>query len=215
MVTDNPLIAPPIAAALRANGAFEVLGYLSPLKASAARISEAGADVVVVDECEDREPTLRLIREISDGEASVCIVALVLRMDGDWLKPALEAGANGAICKAIQPTALATLLRETVGGHIVHSPHMLSMHEEVREAPFSEDSPLTAREREILRLVASGATNGEIAGVLWITQQTVKFHLSNIYRKLDVANRTEACHYAHVTGLAAAPAELPATASGS
>ena len=50
--------------------------------------------------------------------------------------------------------------------------------------------------------MASGATNSVIARQLWITQQTVKFHLSNIYRKLGVANRTEACHYAHVNGIA-------------
>ena len=63
-------------------------------------------------------------------------------------------------------------------------------------------SSLTGREFEILSLVASGATNGVIARQLWITQQTVEFHLSNIYRKLGVANRTEACHYAHVNGIA-------------
>ena len=49
--------------------------------------------------------------------------------------------------------------------------------------------------------MAAGATNGEIARQLWVTEQTVKFHLSNVYRKLDVANRTEASHYAHVNGL--------------
>jgi DNA-binding CsgD family transcriptional regulator len=68
----------------------------------------------------------------------------------------------------------------------------------------TEHFSLTDRELEILHLVASGATNAEIARQLWITQQTVKFHVSNVYRKLDVANRTEACHYAHVNGLVAA-----------
>ena len=58
--------------------------------------------------------------------------------------------------------------------------------------------------------MASGATNGEIARQLWITQQTVKFHVSNIYRKLDVSNRTEACHYAHVNGIAIGRPELSA-----
>ena len=61
--------------------------------------------------------------------------------------------------------------------------------------------PLTSRELEVLQLVAGGATNGEIAQKLWVTEQTVKFHLSNVYRKLEVGNRTEASHYAHVNGL--------------
>ena len=92
-------------------------------------------------------------------------------------------------------------MREAVNGHIVHSPASIRP---VNRAPVelaTEHSALTEREREILRLVASGATNREIASQLWITQQTVKFHVSNVYRKLDVANRTEACHYAHINGL--------------
>ena len=60
---------------------------------------------------------------------------------------------------------------------------------------------MTARELEILRLVAAGALERRIARELCVTEQTVKFHLSNVYRKLGVANRTEASHYAHVHGL--------------
>ena len=58
------------------------------------------------------------------------------------------------------------------------------------------DCPLTNRELEILRLAAQGLTNGRIARDLWVTEQTVKFHLSNVYRKLGVPNRTEASRYA-------------------
>ena len=68
--------------------------------------------------------------------------------------------------------------------------------------PVSSFLPnLTARELEILRWVAAGASNSAIARELFVTEQTVKFHLSNVYRKLGVANRTEASHYAHVHGL--------------
>ena len=69
---------------------------------------------------------------------------------------------------------------------------------------------LTPRELEILRLVAAGASNGRIARQLWVTEQTVKFHLSNVYRKLGVANRTEASHYAHVHELIESPRPLTA-----
>ena len=73
---------------------------------------------------------------------------------------------------------------------------------------------LTKREREILRLVAEGHSNSQLARMLWVTEQTVKFHLSNIYRKLDVANRTEASRWAQVHGLLdPAPAE-PLAAEG-
>ena len=66
---------------------------------------------------------------------------------------------------------------------------------------MSEDCPLTTRETEILALAAQGFTNGRIARELWITEQTVKFHLSNTYRKLGVTNRTEASRYAYVNNL--------------
>jgi DNA-binding NarL/FixJ family response regulator len=74
---------------------------------------------------------------------------------------------------------------------------------------------LTQRELEILRLAAGGASNSRIASELWIAEQTVKFHLSNTYRKLGVANRTEASHYAHLAGLLgpARPARLDARAA--
>ena len=64
------------------------------------------------------------------------------------------------------------------------------------------DAPaLTQRELEVLRLVAAGAPNSRIAAQLWITEQTVKFHLSKVYRKLGVSNRTAASHHAYVHGL--------------
>jgi DNA-binding CsgD family transcriptional regulator len=77
---------------------------------------------------------------------------------------------------------------------------------------------LTRRELEILRLVAEGHSNAQLARMLWVTEQTVKFHLSNIYRKLDVANRTEASRWAQRRGLLdtqPAPASALATALAS
>ena len=71
---------------------------------------------------------------------------------------------------------------------------------------------LTRRELEILRLVAEGHSNSQLAQLLWVTEQTVKFHLSNIYRKLDVSNRTEASRWAQLNGLLPSPARAGAEA---
>ena len=76
------------------------------------------------------------------------------------------------------------------------APAPLRRGRRLRDAPA-----LTQRELEILRLAAAGAPNSRIAARLWITEQTVKFHLSNVYRKLGVSNRTEASHHAYVHGL--------------
>jgi DNA-binding NarL/FixJ family response regulator len=113
-----------------------------------------------------------------------------------------DAGASAAVSKASHPASLATLIRETLEGRVLH------LYKAAGQAPGAaakppalEDSVLSGRELEVLRHVAAGSTNGEIARKLWVTEQTVKFHLSNIYRKLEVGNRTEASHYAHVNGL--------------
>ena len=76
------------------------------------------------------------------------------------------------------------------------------------------DPELTRREIEILQLVSEGHSNSQVGRMLWVTEQTVKFHLSNIYRKLNVANRTEASRWAQLHGLLsyepAPPATVPA-----
>lgn len=221
VVADNPLIVGAIRTGLRDSGAFQLLGYVDPRKTTAARITQAGAEVVLVDEGDDSQPAIALIQSLRELDEDIKVIVLTLRMDGEWLERAFAAGANGAMSKAIHPSALATLIRETVAGHIVHSPARLRAQSSTPVAAVAEHSSLTDRETEILRFVASGATNAEIARQLWITQQTVKFHVSNVYRKLDVANRTEACHYAHVNGLVAPrepltvvpPAPEPVTAA--
>jgi DNA-binding NarL/FixJ family response regulator len=222
VVADNPLIVGAIRTGLRDSGAFQLLGYVDPRKTTAARITQAGAEVVLVDEGEDSEPALALIQSLREQDEDIKVIVLTLRMEGEWLTRAFEAGANGAMSKAIHPAALATLIRETVAGHIVHSPARLRARNAAPVVAATEHSSLTDRESEILRFVASGATNAEIARQLWITKQTVKFHVSNVYRKLDVGNRTEACHYAHVNGLvspretlAPAAAQRPALAIAS
>jgi DNA-binding NarL/FixJ family response regulator len=116
-------------------------------------------------------------------------------MDDEALAEIFEAGADAVISKAVHPVSLATLLREISRDAVVHVPRRSPA-----QAPRA-DCPLTDRELEILRLVAQGYTNGRIARELWVTEQTVKFHLSNTYRKLGVANRTEASRYAHVNDL--------------
>ena len=75
----------------------------------------------------------------------------------------------------------------------------------------ADTAVLTRRELEILQLVAEGNSNAQVGRLLWVTEQTVKFHLSNIYRKLDVANRTEASRWAQVRNLLPQPGQPDAS----
>src|SRR5262249_33895674 len=142
-----------------------------------------------------------LIRDLRIEDARLSMIVLSAEMERDWLEHLFNSGATAAISKSTHPAALGTLLPETLHGHIFHnSPGNRSANIQAGWL-VTQDSPLTSREIEILQLVAAGATNGDVARNLWVTEQTVKFHLRNIYRKLEVTNRTEASHFAHVNGL--------------
>ena len=201
VVADNSLIAEAVRSGLRNDGVFELLGYVDTRRWSVQAIVEAGPDVVLMDDMNSSDEAIELIRDLHVADPELAIMVLTVQMSSAWLDRAFGAGARGAISKSIHPVALATLVRETLAGNVVHAPK--SMFSGIVPQPqlSGEHASLTERELEILRLVASGATNGEIARRLWVTEQTVKFHLSKIYRKLGVANRTGASHYAHTNGL--------------
>ena len=120
------------------------------------------------------------------------------------IEAAFDAGAAAYVVKTAHPADLVSAVRQAFD----HSLYFSSAPAPAR----SDDAGLTSWELEVLRLVAEGRSNAEVARSLWVTEQTVKFHLSNIYRKLGVANRTGASRWAHVHGLAA-PAEASARAA--
>lgn len=212
VVADNSLILGAIAIGLRESGEFKLVGYVDAHGASWPAIAELAPDVVLVDDMDHFEPILELISQIKAESPRVAVIVLTMAMDAGWLDAIFLAGASAAISKAAHPVALATLVRATISRHVVYR-YKHSARAPVRASGTAggDRSALTRRELEVLRLVAAGATNGEIARRLWVTEQTVKFHLSNVYRKLEVGNRTEASHYAHVNGLLARPRQLMVT----
>ncbi|MGO9761233.1 MAG: LuxR C-terminal-related transcriptional regulator [Solirubrobacteraceae bacterium] len=214
VVADNSLIVEAIAIGLRKSGEFNVHCHVDGRRASARAIIDMSPDVVLVDDMDKSRQGVDLIRQIKAEQERITVIVLTLAMDTEWLDDVFDAGATGAISKATDPLALTTLVRETINGHFVHMNQRFSRSRGTRINTVAlEGCSLTPRELEVLQLVASGSSNGEIAQALWVTEQTVKFHLSNVYRKLDVGNRTEASHYAHVNGLVGAPAQQPAEVS--
>jgi DNA-binding NarL/FixJ family response regulator len=164
---------------------------------------------VVVDHMSSSERSLARVREVRSAAPQAKIVLLAADMDAALLDKATAAGIDAAIAKTAQAASVGMLVREVAAGNVYHAFTASS----APSAQLSEAAgQLTARELEILQLVAAGLSNSRIARQLWVAEQTVKFHLSNIYRKLGLANRTEASHYAHMHGLlgtAAQPAPQP------
>jgi DNA-binding NarL/FixJ family response regulator len=203
IVSDDPLSASALRRALRATAAFDVIdGYAEGRGPCAAVAAAHRPDVVVVDQMESRPDTLARISEIRVSLPDAKIVLLPARMEPAWLTEAASAGADAAIAKTFRLEGLGALVREVAAGNVFHA--FDAPRAPLRAAAGSTLPTLPAltdRELEVLRLVAAGAPNSRIAAQLWITEQTVKFHLSKVYRKLGVSNRTEASHHAYVHGL--------------
>jgi DNA-binding NarL/FixJ family response regulator len=142
---------------------------------------------------------LTLLEEAQQIEG-VRSVVLSLHHEPRHIDAALGAGAVAYVIKTAHPDDLASAIRQAFD-HSIYLSNSSVLTRSSRET-VEEDGPgLTRRELEILRLVAEGHSNAQLARMLWVTEQTVKFHLSNVYRKLGVANRTEASRWAQLNGL--------------
>ena len=150
---------------------------------------------------------LDLMRSASGARPELKIVVLGESKEPSAIDDAFEAGAVAYVFKSAHPDDLAFAIRQAFEVSIFLSPTHLGLSpangDRVRQTGAENAPGLTKREVQILQLVSEGHSNGELARMLWVTEQTVKFHLSNIYRKLGVANRTEASRWAQVHGLLA------------
>ena len=145
---------------------------------------------------------LALIERSRAAVPSLRPIVLSMHQESQVIDAALVAGASAYVVKTAHPEDLASAVRQAFSHsvYLAGRPNLAPARvETVTEA--ADEPGLTRRELEILRLVAEGHSNAQLARMLWVTEQTVKFHLSNIYRKLDVANRTEASRWAQLHGL--------------
>ena len=168
--------------------------------------------IVEVDAIDGEIDGWHCLRRAREVHGTVKVIAVADQADHRSVDAAFASGAAAFCSKAANPDDFAAAVRQSFEHSIFlatarggsASPAMSA----APEMPMP-DHDLTKRELEILQLVAEGHSNSQLARMLWVTEQTVKFHLSNIYRKLDVANRTEASRWAQVNGL------LPATPAAS
>jgi DNA-binding NarL/FixJ family response regulator len=153
----------------------------------------------------ERLANLACIKRIRERFPEVRVTVVSASNDEHSVDAAFSAGVAAYVTKTAHPDDLATAIRQSF------DPSLYLATGKLGRGPSRHRSgaglrDLTPRELEILRLVAQGHSNGDLASMLWITQQTIKFHLSNIYRKLGVGNRTEAARWAQLHGLLDAPA---------
>lgn len=140
------------------------------------------------------------LRQAKERLPSLRIVVVGGARDAERIDSALRAGATAYVVVGASEDDFAMALRQSFDRSLYLEP----TYGALPSAPRTAGVKLTRRETEVLSRVAQGLSNGEIARELWLTEQTIKFHLSNIFKKLGVRNRTSASRWAHQHGLAPA-----------
>lgn len=189
---------------LAASSHIEVVGTACEPAVALQLISELVPALFITEiDAEEGEPAnLDVVREARRIAPDLRVIALSKQSDPNSINAAFLAGADLYALKKADPTDLAAGIRQAFDqSFFVASQWQAPVSVNVRPQPDSSLKTLTRREFEILQLVAEGHTNGVMASMLWVTEQTIKFHLSNVYRKLKVSNRTEASRWAQLNGL--------------
>lgn len=167
-------------------------------------LAEHAPDLVVIglDGYESDVDALAFLRSARQQYPDLRAIVLSAYRDPNRIEAALQAGAVAYVVKTVEPEDLAYAMRQafTHSVYVAATTPLATQHWPSASGNGAVDG-VTRREAEILRLVADGHSNAEVARMLWIAEQTVKFHLSNIYRKLGVSNRTEAARWAQLHGL--------------
>ncbi|MER5889759.1 response regulator transcription factor [Streptomyces sp. NPDC001941] len=198
VVDDHPVVRDGVRGMLESADGFTVLGEASNGVEAVARVAELDPDVVLMDLRMPGGGGVDAIKELTRrGARARVLVLTTYDTDSDTL-PAIEAGATGYLLKDAPREELFAAIRAAAEGRTVLSPAVASrLVMAVRTPATPADEPLSTREREVLVLVAKGTSNKEIARELFISEATVKTHLTHIYTKLGVKDRAAAVAVAY------------------
>ena len=189
---DHPLMVDAIKLVLAESTEFEIAGVATSAADVVTLAERVKPDLVLLDLDLPDGSGVEVLRGLQHLDKAPQVVMLSGHEESEVVDAAFRAGASAFISKRIDPWDLPAALRQTVDPTLFQPLHLNPV-----VGSTAADAKLTGREQEILDALADGLTNKEIAKRLWLTQRTVKFHLSSIYRKLGVSSRTEALAVTH------------------
>jgi len=201
---DHALFRRGLVMVLESEDGVEVVGEAEDGDEAIRKATELAPDVVLMDVRMPRVSGIEATRAIAEVVPTTKILMLTVSDEEEDLYDAIKAGANGYLLKEISIEEVATAIRTVVSGQSLISPSMASkllseftnLAKKADERQAAPMPRLTERELEVLKLVAQGMSNREIAGELFISENTVKNHVRNILEKLHLHSRMEAVVYA-------------------
>jgi DNA-binding NarL/FixJ family response regulator len=197
LADDHGLMLAGARLALEADHGFEIVGEAHHGSEVLPLVGRTSPDVVLLDLRMPGIDGLGCLQRLRARHPDVRVVMCSMSSDPDQIQAAFKHGACGYILKTINPIDLGSAIRQAVEGTAYHALGLPAMDDETA----ARAAGLTDREFEVVKALARGMSNKAIASELWVTTQTVKFHLTSIYRKLGVSNRTEAARWALRKGL--------------
>ncbi len=204
IVDDHPVVRMGLRAALECSPELEVIGDVADIPEMLKLLREKHPDVVVLDLALDDTPVMEPLRSLRKHHPETKVIVYSAHEDEELISEAMELVAQGYLPKCSDPSVLlnaiqvvhqgGTILDPAIATKLVHSIH-------TEKSNGKSDASFTNRELEVLRLLALGKSNHQIATLLFISERTVKFHVSSILGKLNAQNRTEAVLLATKMGI--------------
>jgi DNA-binding NarL/FixJ family response regulator len=206
---DHPLFRDGLRSALASLDDAEVVGEAATGDAAIKSALELQPDVVVMDLQMPGANGIEATRRIIEASPHIGVLVLTMFEDDDSVFAAMRAGARGYLLKGAGEDEIVRAVRAVAAGEAVFGPavaqRLMDFFASQPSGPPPAFPDLTEREREILELVAQGESNQSIARRLFLSQKTVRNHVSNIFTKLHVADRAQAIVRAREAGLGQAP----------
>jgi len=200
IVDDHHVVRRGLVFFLRTQKDLEIIGEAANGREAIEQAQLLKPDIILMDLIMPEMDGIQATKIIKEKQPEIKIMMLTSFSDQDHVIPALEAGASGFQLKDIQPDELVTSIKKIISGenqlHPKATSHLLAnlSNKSKQEKNLLEE--LTKRELDVLKEIAKGKSNKEIAAALFITEKTVKTHVSNLLAKLELADRTQAALYA-------------------